>query len=360
MALQRMADNSHLIMGQPDNPLRSDLEAVLQRTPDVWEELRGQRVFVTGGTGFIGTWLLESFCWANKRLALGAQAFVLTRSPQNYLLKVPHLANDPAVTLMPGDVRTFEFPEGTFSHVIHAATDVAAGAQFQNHRLQLDTIVRGTERTLEFADQARAKKVLFTSSGGVYGNQPLELLHVTEDYQGAPAPCHVDSTYGEGKRAAELLCAIFVQQGLPVKIARCFTFVGPYLPVDGRYAVGNFVGAAAGNQEIFVRGNPMTVRSYLYTADMAVWLWSILIRGQAGRPYNVGSNRAVTMKVLADTVARQFVPQPKVRVRQDWEAVPPASRYVPSTERAVEELGLVQTVDLDEALEKYVRFTTRV
>lgn len=357
MALRSMTEYSHPTIGQPNNPLRRDLESILQQTPNVWEELRGQRVFVTGGTGFIGTWLLESFCWANERLALGAQAVVLTRSPQSYRLKVPHLANHPAVTLVPGDVRTFEFPEGTFSHVIHAATDVAASVQSQDHRLQFETIVRGTERALEFADLACAKKILFTSSGGVYGSQPLELLHIPEDFQGAPTPCHVASTYGEGKRAAELLCAIFAQEGLPVKIARCFTFVGPYLPIDGRYAVGNFVGAAASNQEILVRGNPRTVRSYLYAADMAAWLWSILIQGQVGRPYNVGSDQAVTMKELADAVARQFVPQPTVRVRQDWEAEFP-SRYVPSTQRAAGELGLTQTVDLDEALQRYVRFTT--
>src|SRR5215471_10451273 len=101
------------------NPLASDLDHVLKQTAGVWEELRGQRIFITGGTGFFGCWLLESFAWANEKLKLNASAVVLTRNLDAFRKKAPHLAAHPAIQFHPGDVLTFGFPSGRFSHVIH-------------------------------------------------------------------------------------------------------------------------------------------------------------------------------------------------------------------------------------------------
>src|ERR1700749_4745239 len=103
-----------------------DLEHILAETRDIWEEMRGQSVFLTGGTGFFGCWLLESFCYVNRALELDARATVLSRDPAKFAAKCPHLASDPAITLHAGDVRDFEFPAGNFAYVIHAATEASA------------------------------------------------------------------------------------------------------------------------------------------------------------------------------------------------------------------------------------------
>src|SRR5271168_5285661 len=103
-----------------------DLDLVLAQTRPMREEMRGQRLFLTGGTGFFGCWLVESFCHVNRALGLGAKATILSRDPAKFLAKCPHLAKDPAITLHQGDVRNFVFPEGEFGYVIHAATETTA------------------------------------------------------------------------------------------------------------------------------------------------------------------------------------------------------------------------------------------
>src|SRR5512137_1421794 len=104
------------------NPLFLDLDHILEHTRGLWDELRGERIFITGGTGFFGCWLLESLLWANDRLNLNCQATVLSRSPDGFQTKAPHLAGHKSVSVIQGDICTFGFPAGTFSHIIHAAT----------------------------------------------------------------------------------------------------------------------------------------------------------------------------------------------------------------------------------------------
>src|SRR5712664_1345529 len=100
-----------------------DMDHILSHTRELWKDLRGRSVFLTGGTGFVGAWLLESLLWANDKLDLGVCVVVLTRNPERFREKAPHLAGHSAVRLLGGNVVGFDFPEGSFPFVIHAATE---------------------------------------------------------------------------------------------------------------------------------------------------------------------------------------------------------------------------------------------
>jgi dTDP-glucose 4,6-dehydratase len=334
------------------NPLATDLDHILSHTRNVWEALTGARVFMTGGTGFFGCWLLESFAWANDRLNLGANMTVLTRSPESFCVKAPHLASHRAINLVQGDVRSFSFPSGRFTHVIHAATEASAKMNREQPLRMLDTIVTGTRRTLDFAVNSGAGRFLLISSGAVYGQQPPELERVPDQYAGGPNPMDARGVYAEGKRVAELLGTVYAQtHEIDVLTARCFAFVGPYLPLDAHFAIGNFINDCLHGRPIEVRGDGTPRRSYLYAADLAIWLWTILTKGKPFRPYNVGSEHAVSIAELAATVRDTLRLKSEVRIAERrHDGVP--ERYVPDTSRARRELKLEQWLPIEESIRR--------
>lgn len=336
--------------------LKQDLEALLEVTPSPWEKLRGAQLFITGGTGLFGRWMLESILWANDRLRLGTRVTVLVRRPEVWREQAPHLSSNPALTIHQGDLLTFPFPSGRFSHVLHLAAP--SGASQNSDPLKLfDILVNGTRRALDFAVQAKTERFLFCSSGAVYGRHPKMTPTVDEMCREAPDPLDPASCYDEGKRAAELLCALyFRQKQLSTVVARCFSVVGPFLPLDWHYAAGNFVRDALAGGPVKVAGDGTPERSYIYMADLAWWLWIILLDGKSGRAYNVGSDEAVNIEELARRTAACFSPPLEVAVATRPTPGQTPQRQVPDLLRAKNELGIKVRVGLDEALQRTVTF----
>jgi dTDP-glucose 4,6-dehydratase len=345
----------------PENPLAEDLDHILRHTRDLWADVRGRRIFVTGGTGFFGRWLLESFAHANRALGLAAQLVVLSRNPAAFTRNAPHLSSDAGIEFVTGDVRTLTARAdlGRFDFMVHAATETTAKADEDTPLLMFDTIVSGTRAALDFAVATGARRFLLTSSGAVYGRQPSDMTHVPEDYAGAPDSTQTASAYGEGKRAAEFLCAAYQQRhGLETTIARCFAFVGPFLPLDAHFAIGNFIRDILDDRVIYVRGDGTPYRSYLHAADLAIWLWTILLRAPAGSCYNVGSEDRRSIREVAELVA-QVGNGPGVQVANPADPRQPPAQYVPCCRRARDELSLREWIDLPNAVERTIRVLRR-
>ena len=340
-----------------ETKLKQDLEELLEVKPSPWEKLRRARLFLTGGAGLFGRWLLESLLWANDHLDLGVKVGVLVRRPDVWHVAAPHLAKHSAVTVHQGDLLTFVFPGGQFTHFVHLAAPSDGPSQTTDPLALFDTLVGGTRRALDWAAQAGVKRFLYVSSGSVYGRHVKTACKVDETCREAPDPMDPASCYDEGKRAAELLCSLYFQQKeLPTVVARCFSVVGPYLPLDWHYAAGNFIRDALAGGPIRVAGDGSPERSYLYLADLAWWLWVILLEGQPGRAYNVGGDEAVSIKELAKRTAVCFSPPLKVDIAREPRPGQTPQRQVPCIRRAREELALKPRLCLDEALSRSLAF----
>jgi nucleoside-diphosphate-sugar epimerase len=328
-----------------------DLVHIRDHTEELWDEARSKNFFITGGTGFFGFWLLESFIFINDALGLGATATILSRDPERFARKAPHLAARKDLLFHRGDIRNFEHPQGSYDYLIHAATDASAQLNREQPAEMLDSIVSGMRHILRFAAEADVKKMLFTSSGAIYGKQPADMPHVSEAFFGGPDCLAPASAYGEGKRVAELMAAIHSKQyDYEMKIARCFAFVGPHLPLNAHFAIGNFIRDAIEGKAICINGDGTAYRSYLYAADLAIWLWTILFKGASLCPYNVGSKKAYSISDLAGIIASSFDPKVSITIGETLTDGSAPSRYVPEVSLAETELGLSEKIPLSDAL----------
>jgi dTDP-glucose 4,6-dehydratase len=329
----------------------SDLKQITeQATPDL-VALRRSHIFLTGGTGYIGRWLLEALCYANTVLKLELKLTVLSRAPDQFRNKYPYLSDKLVVNFIEGDIRTFQFPQGVFTHVIHAATDVIA----TNPALEtFDVIVSGTKRLLDFCREKRVEHVLLLSSGAIYGPIPATIDLVVEDYSGAPRASDLGAAYGIGKLAAEWLgTAYSADRSMTCKAARVFAQIGPHLALDKQFAAGNFLLHAIKQEPFLIKGDGTTLRSYMYGTDLAVWLLRILVQGEAGRAYNVGSSDAISIYELAKLTAEVAgIVTPMIQIKGKPLLNKPPERYIPDISRARDELALDVRVDLRDALSR--------
>jgi dTDP-glucose 4,6-dehydratase len=336
---------------------KDDLDEVLRLTsPDVWAALRGRSIFLTGGTGFVGKWLLESLVHAERELALGLHLTVLTRDPGAFERASGHLARAPIVTLQQGDVADFVFPAQSFDHVIHAALPVAAPTAAAGSSSLRDMAAAGALRACQLAAATGAGRLLHVSSGAVYG--PRTAVDALDE-EASWTTSEGLNDYTRAKRESETR-VLGDEWPFDVVIARCFAFAGPYLLAASGSAAADFIERAARGHDIVIRGTGDAVRSYQYAGDMARWLLTCMVKGRAGRAYNIGSETAVSIAELARRTAHLAATGIDVHVMGEAAPGLAGKHYVPDIRRAAMELGLRNAVDLDESLRRTLRWRSNI
>jgi len=316
----------------------------------------GGRVLLTGGTGFLGRWLLRCLLALRHAGAANLSATVLSRDPGRLLSGCPEFAGCDGLDFIIGDVRTFSLPPPTrFDWVIHGATPTSARLDREAPGEMRSVVVDGTRRVLGLAGACGAGRLLYVSSGAVYGPQPTGVSHLPETFEGEP-----DTAYGEGKKQAEAMCLEASAGRFECVIARPFAFVGPHLPLDAHFAVGNFIRDCLENRPVVIRGDGTPLRSYLYAAELAEWLLTILLRGRHGSAYNVGSEEAISIRNLAHLVRERAGTSNEIIVESTHDPDLPVQRYVPSTQRAQRELGLRQRISLSEAIDRTLSWHSKL
>ena len=310
-------------------------------------KLSGRRLFLTGGTGFVGKSLLDYFRLVAEHPGANFEVWVLSRDPQGFLECHPQYVNQPWLKFVAGNLQRLPTVQCEFTDVIHAAGDTH---DMTNGVAWIEQIVGGTRQMLDFAVAHHCERFLLMSSGAVYGPQPDEIAKLSEDYPGAPSTLLPGSTYGQAKRLAEQLCSIYHhERGLNTVIARLFAIVSEHVPLSGPYAIGNFIRDALAGEPLRIKGDGRTVRSYLHGQDMAHWVLTLLLQGQAGQAYNVGSDAAISIKELAELVAASLAPQARMVMAQATTDLGQRSVYVPNTDRC-KLLGLTVYTPLQAAI----------
>jgi len=313
-----------------------------------WGFFKKKRIFITGGSGFIGKWLVSGLLFANERLDLNCEIEILTRYPEKFCELMPQITNSKIVILRKGDIKNFEFGNKTFDIIIHGATDVIKPSSALE---TFDTCFQGTKRILDFAKRCKASDFLLTSSGAVYGKHPSDLSGVNEGFLGAPDVTLATSAYGEGKRVSEWLSFMAAEDtGMNVKVARIYAQVGPYLPLDKHFAIGNFIQDALSGRTIKVLGDGTPIRSYLYAADTALWLLAMMIRGKRNRVWNLGGDEKCSIAQLANKVANILNSSKGVCIYKESKKNKKIECYVPDVRRAKNELRLPNIVSLDDSI----------
>ena len=314
-------------------------------------ELSGKRIFLTGGTGFIGYWLLMTLAQLN---AWGRDISVvaLSRNPEGFLERHPEFRQAPWLQFIRGDVRDYPIPEGDFDLFIHGAADTSPGAA--DHARELfDAIIRGTQHVLEHAVACGTRRVLIISSGAIYGEQPPEVSHIPENATYACNPTDPMDAYAEGKRAMEMLSVCYGREyGIEPVIARCFAFIGYGLPPH--LAAGQLIHSALENDRIEITGDGKTIRSYLYAADLAIWLLALACKGKSGAPYNVGSDAAFRLDELAQLIGNTLGLGNSVTVLGRTHSTR-RLRYIPDVSRIREDIGVEVWTDITTGIRRMAR-----
>jgi dTDP-glucose 4,6-dehydratase len=338
--------------------VRDDCLRVLGEAPRGIEALQGGVVLMTGGTGFMGTWVAEATAFLNDHYRLGIRLLLLSPRASQFAVRAPHLATRKDIQLIEQNVLNIvELPEEV-NWIIHAAGDPDGRSHATDPVGTLRTLVRGTDALLQAASRLNnLRKVLHVSSGLVYGSQPRDMPGIAENFVGGLDCAMLGHAYAEGKRVSETICAAFrSQMRLPIVTVRPFAFLGPYQLLDRPWAANNFIRDSLLGGPVRIQGDGQSVRSYMYPADMAWWLLTILARGSVGSVYNVGSPNGISLADLAEKIAAMFSQPIKIVTRTLGLHAAAATRLVPDVAWAEESLGLTIKTDLDTAVRQALQW----
>ena len=329
--------------------LLEDLEFILEKIKNNIDlaKLKNTNIFITGGTGLFGKLFLETFLFFNDKLDSNIKITVLTRNYEKFISNYPQFINE-NIKFINGDIRNFNINCDNIDYIIHAAASVDPILEKENPNEMFSIIVDGTKYLLEKIKDYNVKRILFTSSGAVYGKQPYNLKYISEDYN-----CNPDSIYGKAKYISE---NILLDSNIDAIIARCYALVGPYLNLKIHYAIGNFISDCLEKKEIIIKGDGTPLRLYLYTADLMIWLISSLFKSNSNEIYNIGSMKEISIFDLAQLVAKQFSYETKINALSKKDIGIAPSIYLPNNNKIISKLNITENYSLENMINRTIEW----
>jgi dTDP-glucose 4,6-dehydratase len=325
--------------------------------PAVRAKLARSRIAVTGGTGFLGSWIAETVAALNDEYGLGIQLSLYARNTNDWARKYPHLSGRTDIRLHSQDVRSpFEFAPDT-NYVIHAAgipnNRVHSSDPLRVHQ----TTVLGINNALDAASQLNNLTRFLNVSSCLVSGTPTQPGPLKEtDYYAIPCG-QLHTVYPEAKRTAENLAAVYRSQfRMSISTVRPFTFTGPYQELESPWAINNFLRDILTGNEIRIHGDGSVRRSYLYGSDAAWWVLAALVLAGDGQIYNVGSPQPVSHLELVRMIGGPTSFKPRVVLITLHSKLARQDDLFPDTTNSERNLGVTQTCSLEQTLDKTYRW----
>lgn len=305
-------------------------------------------LLIIGGTGFFGKSILDSY----KRKLLTAwnidKIFIMSRHPDEFKKNYPELISK-EIEFIEADISSVDsLPVTDF--VIHAAASTDSSRYLLQNEIEKKNIIGGTLNYCRLAEKFhKNSKILFCSSGAVYGFQDENNRFLREDsILGDLTKLEsIKQSYAIAKRDSEAAIQKLGAKNINVVIARCFSFIGRYLPRNQHFAIGNFIEDGVKGNDIEVKADRLVYRSYMHSDDLVDWLFTLAVHSNPICPiYNVGSDEVVEIRSLANIISKIYNVKIKVSELDNSKI----DRYVPSLEKVKKELNLNNKYSLIESI----------
>lgn len=335
--------------------ITKDFERIGPRVAHKLADLHESTVLVTGGAGFVGSWLCELVSYLNEFHKAEIRLVVADRDHDLFAKRLPHIAADPRVQFIGGDIRSLTELPREVNYIIHAAATPDSRFHASSPFETMTTIAEGTACVLRAASRVSdLKKFVNISSSAVYA-APQQAVLIGESAPGLILSNSATSAYAEAKRYAEKVCAAARSEArIPVVNVRPFTFCGAYQNLDSPWALNNFINDALHQRSIRILGDGQTVRSLMYGADLASWLLTIALHGNSGQVFNVGSDQGESVVQMAGRVAACFNPVPDILTNTSLSPIMERSYLVPDISSARSQFGLDIFTPVDLAIARTI------
>ncbi|PPS21347.1 NAD-dependent epimerase/dehydratase family protein [Brachyspira murdochii] len=334
-----------------DNILLEDNHFIFNQLKNLTDlnKLNYSNILLTGGTGLFGKSILNFLMYIRQYYSFDIT--ILTRNKYSFLFDNPDYNTD-FIHFINGDIRNFN-SDKEYDYIIHAAAPASEKLERENPLEMYSIILDGTKNIINIASKMNVKKLLFTSSGAIYGEQYESIKSFKENYYGNPI-----TYYGKAKKISEEL---FLTSNINVSIARCFAFVGPYLNLNIHFAIGNFIRDVIQNKNIIIKGDGRPLRSYLYTADLVIWLFTILLNSENRSVYNVGSSYEISIYDLAKKVSNlgiNYTGNIEILTKPNYNY--PTPKYIPDNSKIIEGLKVKENYTLDESINRTMEWNLSI
>lgn len=272
-----------------------------------WEALRGKTLLITGATGLIGYTLTQALLYANEKRNLGLRIVALVRDVEKARQRFADSPAAGALRFLEGRVEDSSPLEVLADYILHCAAQTDSRAFVLQPVETARTALLGTLRLLELARRCHSKGFVFLSSTEVYGHPPRG-RKVMEDDECSLRPCEVRDSYPVSKLQCENLCRAYASEyDVPAAIVRLTQTFGPGVRPGDTRVFAEFGRCARDRRDIVLHTKGETERSYLYTADAAAAVLTVLLKGEPGNAYNAADGRTYcSVAQMAEKVASAY------------------------------------------------------